>query len=152
LRTPGGYAMYSIDKNARLKLITVTYSGNVGIAERSCALDEVATAIEVLGNSRIFLDFMDANVALDIFQASQTFARRVADLFGIRACRIAYLCPHDARVNKVVEMLAHARGLTFERFNDRVKALRWLLSDQPDQEPVMSGWSSAAMGSGMRAR
>ena len=143
--------MYSIDKNARSKLITVTYCGNVGIAERSCALDEVATAIEALGNSRILLDFMDAHVALDTFQASQTFSRRVTDLLGAKACRIAYLCPHDAHVNKVVETLVDARGVTFERFNDRAEALRWILSDQPDQKPLVASWSRAGRESDMRA-
>lgn len=129
--------MHSIDTNARLNLITVTYSGVVDIAERSHAWNEVAVAIETIGDCQVLLDFMAATVAADDFQVSQAFARRLVDFVGAKACRIAYLCPYDARVNKVVETLADARGLTLERFNDRVKALKWLLSDKPDQKPQL---------------
>jgi hypothetical protein len=130
--------MYSIDTNARLRVITVTFSGLVDIGERSCALDEMEGAIQSIGNCRILLDFMAATVAADDFQISQAFARRLTDFAGAESRRVAYLCPHAAHVNKVVEMLVDARGLTVERFDDRVKALRWLFSDKPDQMPQLT--------------
>jgi hypothetical protein len=128
--------MYSVDINARLKFITVTFSGAVDIAERSCAWEEMTSAIDSFGNCRILLDFMAATVAADDFQTSRTFARRVTYFAGVEGRRVAYLCPPGAHVNKVVEVLVDARGLTIERFNDRVEALRWLLSDLPDQKPL----------------
>lgn len=128
--------MYSIDTNDRLKLITLTYSGPVDIAERARAWDVAAQAIEAMGGCRIFLDFMAASVTADDFQSSRAFARRLTDIVGARPCRIAYLFPRGAHVNRVVETLAEARGLTFEKFNNRVEALRWLLSDQLDQCPL----------------
>lgn len=132
-----GVGVYSIDTNARLKLITVTYSGVVHVADRSSAFDEIAQAIEAIGTCRILLDFMEAIVAADDFQSSQAFARRTTDHAGAKACRIAYLCPHGAHVNKVIETLADARGLTLERFENRADALHWLLSDKPDQAPQL---------------
>lgn len=130
--------MYSIDTNDRLGFITVTYSGPVDIAERTRAWDAATQAIEATGSCRILLDFMAAIVALDDFPSSQAFARRLTDLVGAKACRIAYLSARGARINRVVETLAEARGLSLEKFNDRVEALRWLLSDRPDQRPLLT--------------
>ena len=138
--------MYSIDTNDRMKLITVTYSGPVDIAERSRAWGVAAQAIEATGSCRILLDFMAASVTADDFPSSQAFARRLTDLVGAKGCRVAYLFPHGARVNRVVETLAEARGLTLEKFNDRVEALRWLLSDRPDQRPSLASQERIARG------
>ena len=142
--------MYSIDASERLKLITVTHSGVVDIAERARAWDEVATQLQAIGNCRILLDFMAASVATDDFHVSRAFASRLTRLGGALDCRIAYLSPPGAQVNIVFETLANARGLTFERFNERLKALTWLLSDRPDKEPRWIRQSRASTGRASR--
>ena len=146
LQTQWEQVVYSIDTNDRLKLITVTYSGPVDIAERSRAWDVAAQAIDAMGTCRILLDFMAATVAADDFASSQAFARRLTDLVGAKGYRVAYLFPQGARVNRVVDMLTEARGLTLEKFNDRVEALRWLLSDRPDQRPSLASQERIARG------
>lgn len=138
--------MYSIDTNARLKLVTVTFSGAVDIAERSSAWNDMAKTIEALGNCRILLDFQSASVKVDEFQVSQVFARQVTDFGRAKERRVAYLCRHGAHVNMVVETLANARGLALERFDDRAEAMGWLLSDRPDQAPPATTLPRGAKG------
>src|SRR4249919_1719491 len=130
--------MYAIDANERLKLITVTYSGVVDIAERSRAWDDVSKQLQATGNCRILLDFMAASVATDDFHVSRAFASRLTNLGGALGCRIAYLSPPGAQVDIVFETLASARGLAFERFNERLTAWARLLSARPRPLP---GWA-----------
>jgi hypothetical protein len=130
--------MYSIDASTRSKMITVTYSGVVDIAERTRAWEEVSTHVQASGLTRILLDFTAASVAIDDFHVSRGFASQLTRPGGALSCRIAYLSPPGAQVNIVFENLASARGLTFERFNERLKALTWLLSDRPDQAPLLT--------------
>jgi hypothetical protein len=125
--------LFKIDIDTELGMITIAYRGEVHVAERSRALDALSPTLDAMNECRILLDFMAAHVAFDSFEESRILAHRLSELVGGKACRVAYLAPPGEKVNVVVETLAFGHGLIFVRFFQREEAIRWLLSDEPEQ-------------------
>ena len=135
-------AVHVINTNERLQLIEVAYRGMVNVAERASAIDALVDRLGDRGFTRVLLDFTGATVAIEDFDASKVFARKLSDVIQFRSCRVAYLSLPGARVNRVVEALAAARGLAFESFDDRIEALQWLVSDALRMKPPHPGGPS----------
>lgn len=120
--------MHVINVNQRMRVVEVAYHGLVNASERTTAIDVVDERLEEFAYTRVLLDFSNAIVAIDDFDASKGHARKLSDMIHCRGCRIAYLSEPGARVNRVIETLIAARGLGFESFDDRAAAVHWLLS------------------------
>ncbi len=128
--------MYSIDVNRTAAFASIRFSGLIAVAERGRALEEAMVVFADTGYRQVLVDFSAADFAVDDFDSSNALASRLAFNATLHSCRIAYLTKPGARVNPVVEALAAARGLSFRRFDERQRAMDWLLLGIDDQSPT----------------
>lgn len=119
--------MYVVTANPTSQIVTVRYYGRVAVADREQALTDLLPVLEETGYRQILVDFRNADCIINDFDASNTFASRLAFQPRLRTCQIAYLTQPGGHVDPVVEALADARGFVFRRFDNRRLAIHWLL-------------------------
>ena len=127
--------MHGIDIDRVAGLVGVRFTGCVAVADRRRALEECKTVLVETGCRKVLVDFWDATFALDDFNTSNAFASRLAFDDLLRRCRTAHLVKPDTRINPIVHALATARGFSFCLFDERSRALLWLLRESVDLLP-----------------
>ena len=91
---------YEVEVNQYLGLTVLTLWGLVWVEERQTALDEVIAQLDEGRPYRILVDMIGASCANDSLETSAAFARRLAEERKLKGCRIAYLYPDNARINR----------------------------------------------------
>ena len=120
--------MHSIETDPRSGVIATTFYGELHVAERCSALDEVVDGVRSTGRYRVLVDRSLARIAPDGLGAANRLANRLARDAVLEACRIAYV-ERPMQQDPAVQVLASAKGFEAEHFDSRDHAMAWLLDE-----------------------
>jgi hypothetical protein len=116
------------------RVLRVTYTGRVDIAERRAAAVKALECATHDGINRFLLDYRQATSLVGDEPSNQALARYLVDKLGHRDARVAWLVTHDHQLSPGVEDLTHSLGVVSRRFNDLDAAFAWL--DRADIEEL----------------
>ena len=118
---------HELQINKELKVIQLTYSGEVGVDERQQAREGVFQAVEETGFVRVLVDMRNSDIRMsekDVIRFATSF-ERVKNLDGYRlACIIG---PHN-QTESLMETIINLEGINVKYFMSYDSGMRWLIA------------------------
>lgn len=119
------------------RILRVSYSGRVDIAERGAAAGKALEQSTYDDINRFLLDYRQATCLVGDQPSSEALAQFLADKLRQRNARIAWVVTHGHQLSPRVENLTHDFGVANRRFHDLEAAFAWLEQpDAPEPKPV----------------
>ena len=118
---------YKIEHDALSDIVSVIYSGKVGLESRIHAVEDVCKAYVHLKPLKILVDVRE--LIMDLYLNEQeAFGEYLANHYGLTNARVAVLHVTDFNPNAVIDACAHHNGYKIAQFATPEDAGAWLLA------------------------
>ncbi|MBY4677300.1 hypothetical protein [Marinobacterium arenosum] len=108
------------------RIITVTYQGQVDLAERMAAVEDACRYIDDIDRVLLLIDVREVIVKMSLEQ-QKTFGTYLANRQELSRAKVAVLHPAGRNPNQVIDGYAYINGYHLVEFSDTREARAWLL-------------------------